>query len=94
MKKIISLMLIITIFMTIIMAIVPTVQAATDNKVSTSASIVPANGLEPDEETPNPSASSTALPKTGLTNMVVIAIVVVSLVGVGSFIRAKSIKID
>ena len=128
MKKIVSVIMIITIFTSILMAVVPVSHAATENTqpvagntatplgntaqtgnttnnqtvtgnttksgnntVSTSASVVPAKGLEPEETTP---VASTSIPETGLTNMVVIAIVVVSLVGVGSFIRAKSIKID
>lgn len=92
MKKILSILLIAIMFIAINFAILPNVQAANnqENKtVSSSANIVPAKGLD-EEDLP---ANNTTMPKAGLENMSIIAIVVLSLIGAGSFIRAKTIKI-
>ena len=94
MKKIFSILLIAIMFIAINFAIFPNVQAANnqENKtVSSSANIVPAKGLD-EEDLPANNATST-MPKAGLENMSIIAIVVISLIGAGSFIRAKTIKI-
>ena len=92
MKKILSILLIAIMFIAINFAILPSVQAANnqENKtISSSANIVPAKGLD-EEDLP---ANNTTMPKAGLENMSIIAIVVLSLIGAGSFIRAKTIKI-
>ncbi len=63
-----------------------------ENTVVSPANTVPSKGLDEDEMQPNTTPVST-LPKTGLENMIVIAIVVIGITGLGSFIRAKSIKL-
>lgn len=94
MKKLISLILILSIFTALTVAIVPVSQAAENNTIATSANIQPAKGLEPEDMPQSNVAATSSLPETGLTNMMLIAIIVVSLIAVGSFVRAKTIKLD
>lgn len=54
-------------------------------EVVTSGNSNPAKGLDVEE--------TATLPKAGLQNLVIIAIVLISLMGIGSYIRQKSIKI-
>ena len=96
MKKIFSVLLIVLMFIAINFAVSPTVQAASsqENKaISSAANIVPAQGLDEEDLPNNNTPATTTIPKTGLENISIIAIVVVSLIGLGSFIRAKTIKI-
>ena len=96
MKKIFSILLVISMFMAINSTILPTVQAADNqqnNSVSAAANIVPAKGLD-EEDLPKNTPATEAIPKTGLENITIIAIIVVSMIGLGSFIRAKTIKIN
>ena len=107
MKKkciVLALAMVIAIIGAIVM---PTVSLA-DNEVEsvTSANIVPAKGSEdtpttynggsstPVSSSPAPTSGATTstLPKSGLENMSIIAIVVIAMMGIGSFIRLKTLK--
>ena len=86
----------------------PTVSLADNEVESvTSANIVPAKGSEDTPTTYNGSSSTpvsssspapvsgattSTLPKSGLENMSIIAIVVIAMMGIGSFIRLKTLK--
>ncbi len=96
MKKIFSAVLIVTMFIAINLGIPSIVQADSNqiNKTTSSiaSNITPAKGLD-EEDLKNNTATATTIPKTGLENMSIIAIVVIAMIGVGSFVRAKTIKI-
>ena len=91
MKKIFSIVLIIAMFMAINVSILPNTVEAVNGTDATVANYTPAKGL--DEEDAPTTNTSTQLPKSGLENMSIIAIITIAMIGLGSFIRAKTIKI-